>query len=96
MSKAKTKIVAISKGYAEIRRSDGVTADLVRRAEAIRAAALANSPEGAEFEVVVKSVGGVGYNTGRTRVSVQCANDIARQAEAQDRVLTLAFSAAVG
>lgn len=90
------KLVMLSKGYVEIRTSSKVEADLIKRAERIAAQAHSNAGGKGEFEVHVQRVGGSGYNTGRVRVSVICADPEAMRAEATDRALTRAFQAGGG
>lgn len=79
--------IRLEMNYAEMRRimkSPGVMADLMRRGNAVRAAA------GSGF-MVSSRIGST-----RARVSVITANDRGRRAEAENRTLTRALDAARG
>lgn len=91
-----TKVTMLSKGYAAIRRSKGVTDELVKRANRIAEQARSNAGGKGDFQVAVRQVGGSHYNSGRVRVTVFCADAEAMRAEAEDRALTRAFQAGGG
>jgi len=78
---AKTKIVINRAGIVELLKSEGVAADLNRRAGAVAAAA----GEGHETDSAV--------GTRRARASVRTVTGKAVRAEAKDRNLTRAFDA---
>ncbi len=80
----KVKIVMINAGFNAVRRSEGVRADLLARAEKIRDAA------GEGFAVIQTD------NPSRSGALVVANTNAARRAEATDKVLTKAIDAGRG
>jgi hypothetical protein len=96
---AVTKVTHKKTGYAQLRTSPGVMADLERRAGLIAAAATRGAGEdtshGSQEGFAVDTGTGKGPNR-RGRASVRTATRAAIQSEATDRTLTKAFRAGRG